>query len=149
MALADAASGQLKYTVLLLLTDGQANDIDASVRAIVEASSSPLSIIIVGVGGADFSAMEFLDSDGQRLSSGGRVAQRDIVQFVPFRKHAAVGGNGNAGPRLAADVLAELPGQIVSYFMARGMPPPPPLQAVPVQLAPHSATAAAATSVQV
>lgn len=34
---------------------------DATVEAIVDASSLPLSIVIVGVGGADFSAMDFLD----------------------------------------------------------------------------------------
>lgn len=45
-----------------------------------------MSIIIVGVGAADFSAMEFLDSDDKLLRSPrGDVAARDIVQFVPFR----------------------------------------------------------------
>lgn len=46
-----------------------------------------MSIIIVGVGGADFGAMEFLDSDDKLLRSpNGDVASRDIVQFVPFRE---------------------------------------------------------------
>jgi len=46
-----------------------------------------MSIIIVGVGGADFDAMEFLDGDnGVLRSSSGEPAVRDIVQFVPFRK---------------------------------------------------------------
>lgn len=46
-----------------------------------------MSIIIVGVGGADFSAMEFLDSDtGTLRSRSGEAAIRDIVQFVPFRQ---------------------------------------------------------------
>lgn len=59
---------------------------DQTRSAIVEASRLPMSIIIVGVGGADFSAMEFLDSDDKLLSSPrGDVASRDIVQFVPFR----------------------------------------------------------------
>ncbi len=39
-----------------------------------------MSIIIVGVGGEDFAAMEELDSDRERLSIGGRYAERDIVQ---------------------------------------------------------------------
>ena len=46
------------------------------------ASDLPMSVIIVGVGNEDFSAMEQLDGDEQRLSSGGRYASRDIVQFV-------------------------------------------------------------------
>jgi Copine len=40
-----------------------------------------LSIIIVGVGNADFEAMEELDGDTVRLTApDGRVAARDIVQ---------------------------------------------------------------------
>ena len=51
---------------------------------------------------------------------------------MPFRKFAAAGAL--ASTRLAAEVLAEIPSQVVGHFMARGIPPPPPLQAVPVQL---------------
>lgn len=46
-----------------------------------------MSIIIVGVGSAEFQAMEFLDGDDGVLKSlTGEPAVRDIVQFVPFRK---------------------------------------------------------------
>jgi len=38
-------------------------DIEATIDVIVEASALPLSIIIVGVGDEDFTAMERLDSD--------------------------------------------------------------------------------------
>ncbi len=72
-----------KYTILLVLTDGVINDQDATIQAIVEASAQPLSIIIIGVGSADFSEMSVLDSDKQLLRHGGQTAQRDIVQFVP------------------------------------------------------------------
>ena len=48
-------------------------------------SELPCSIIIVGVGDADFSAMEELDGDGGRLrNSRGQECARDIVQFVEF-----------------------------------------------------------------
>lgn len=60
---------------------------DETRNAIVNASRLPMSIIIVGVGGADFTAMEFLDGDdGQLRSLSGEPAMRDIVQFVPFRQ---------------------------------------------------------------
>ena len=60
---------------------------DDTRNAIVNASRLPMSIIIVGVGGADFSAMEFLDGDdGFLRSQTGVAAMRDIVQFVPFRQ---------------------------------------------------------------
>lgn len=71
---------------MLILTDGVINDLDASINAVVNASSQPLSIIIVGVGSADFSEMNLLDSDKGPLRSGSKVATRDIVQFVPFNE---------------------------------------------------------------
>uniref|UniRef100_A0A673Y2M8 Copine-3 n=1 Tax=Salmo trutta TaxID=8032 RepID=A0A673Y2M8_SALTR len=101
-----------QYFVLLIITDGVITDLDQTRSAIVNASRLPMSIIIIGVGGADFTAMEFLDGDDGRLRAPtGETAARDIVQFVPFRQFQ------NA-PReaLAQSVLAELPGQVVSYF---------------------------------
>uniref|UniRef100_A0A0S7ETY6 CPNE3 n=1 Tax=Poeciliopsis prolifica TaxID=188132 RepID=A0A0S7ETY6_9TELE len=81
-----------QYFVLLILTDGVITDMDQTRAAIVAASHLPMSIIIVGVGGADFGAMEFLDSDDKLLlSPTGDAAARDIVQFVPFR-HFHVSG---------------------------------------------------------
>lgn len=76
-----------QYYVLLIITDGVITDLDETRQAIVNAAKLPMSIIIVGVGGADFGAMEFLDGDGGSLRSpSGEVAIRDIVQFVPFRQ---------------------------------------------------------------
>lgn len=49
-----------------------------------QASTLPLSIIIVGVGNADFTNMNRLDGDGGLYNAQG-VKARDIVQFVPFR----------------------------------------------------------------
>ncbi|KAK9293110.1 hypothetical protein L1049_021096 [Liquidambar formosana] len=77
-----------KYFVLLIITDGVLTDLQETKDALVRASDLPLSILIVGVGSADFREMEILDADnGCRLeSSTGRVATRDIVQFVPMRE---------------------------------------------------------------
>ncbi|KAM3593072.1 uncharacterized protein V6R79_005576 [Siganus canaliculatus] len=108
-----------QYYVLLIMTDGVITDMDKTCSAIVEASRLPMSIIIVGVGGADFDAMEFLDSDDQLLRApNGSVASRDIVQFVPFRKFQ---GNSVA---LAQSVLAELPDQVSSFFNSYKLKPP-------------------------
>ncbi|XP_063062950.1 copine-3-like isoform X1 [Engraulis encrasicolus] len=126
----DAASQKSasQYYVLLIITDGVITDLDQTRSAIVNASRLPMSIIIVGVGGADFSAMEFLDGDDGRLRApSGETAARDIVQFVPFR-------NFQNSPKeaLAQSVLAEVPGQLVSYFNMTKLPPPsqpaPPAQ---------------------
>lgn len=51
-------------------------------QAVINASSYPLSIIIVGVGPADFTSMNELDSDDRLLTNGRFTAVRDIVQFV-------------------------------------------------------------------
>jgi len=58
-----------KYTILLILTDGVINDIDATIDEVVKASNLPLSIIIVGIGNADFDQMEQLDGDTAPLFS--------------------------------------------------------------------------------
>ena len=49
-----------KYTVLLVITDGMINDMEATKAAIVAASAQPISIIIVGVGSADFSGNTYI-----------------------------------------------------------------------------------------
>ncbi|CAK8696200.1 unnamed protein product [Clavelina lepadiformis] len=107
------------YYILLILTDGVISDFHQTRDAIVAASHLPMSIIIVGVGGADFTEMNVLDGDDVRLRDrNGRPCMRDIVQFVPFRDFQ------NA-PRhvLAKNVLAELPDQVISYYRSRSIKP--------------------------
>jgi hypothetical protein len=41
--------------------------------------------VILGIGKANFDAMEELDADDTPLMDKGRKAARDLVQFVPFR----------------------------------------------------------------
>ncbi|KAK9403181.1 copine-3 [Crotalus adamanteus] len=109
-----------QYFILLIITDGVITDLDETRSAIVSASKLPMSIIIVGVGGADFSAMEFLDSDSGALRSrSGEAAIRDIVQFVPFRQF-----HNAPKEALAQSVLAEVPQQVVSYFSMCKLQPP-------------------------
>ncbi|KAL8173394.1 UNVERIFIED_CONTAM: Copine-8 [Gekko kuhli] len=75
-------------------------------------------------------AMVELDGDDIRISSRGKVAERDIVQFVPFRDYIDRTGNHVLSmARLAKDVLAEIPDQFISYMKGRGIKPnpaPPP-----------------------
>uniref|UniRef100_A0A2K6GUH9 Copine family member 9 n=1 Tax=Propithecus coquereli TaxID=379532 RepID=A0A2K6GUH9_PROCO len=116
-----------QYYVLLIITDGVISDMTQTKEAIVSASSLPMSIIIVGVGPAMFEAMEELDGDDVRVSSRGRYAERDIVQFVPFRDYVDRSGNQVLSmARLAKDVLAEIPEQLLSYMRTRDIRPRPP-----------------------
>lgn len=67
------------YTVLLLLTDGVIHDLKETSDSIVQASESPISIVIVGIGDEDFKNMEILDGDSGLKNSYGVKAKRDIV----------------------------------------------------------------------
>ncbi|KAK7884784.1 hypothetical protein WMY93_027907 [Mugilogobius chulae] len=128
-----------QYFVLLMITDGVISDMVQTKEAVVNASSLPLSIIIVGVGPAEFDAMEELDGDDVRVSSRGRLAERDIVQFVPFRDYIDRSGNQVLSmARLAKDVLAEIPDQLLSFMKSRGIEPRPAMSTPPMpELRPH------------
>ncbi|KAM9327329.1 copine-8 [Pholidichthys leucotaenia] len=115
-----------QYFVLLIITDGVISDMAQTKESIVNAACLPMSIIIVGVGPAEFDAMVELDGDEVRISSRGRYAERDIVQFVPFRDYIDRTGNHILSmARLAKDVLAEIPDQFLSYMRTRGIKPSP------------------------
>uniref|UniRef100_A0A8C4HSX8 Copine IVb n=1 Tax=Dicentrarchus labrax TaxID=13489 RepID=A0A8C4HSX8_DICLA len=105
----------MEYFILLILTDGVITDMADTREAIVHASHLPMSVIIVGVGNADFTDMQILDGDdGILRSPKGEPVLRDIVQFVPFKdfKHASPAA-------LAKSVLAEVPNQVVDYYNAK------------------------------
>uniref|UniRef100_A0A3Q3LNU3 Copine-9-like n=1 Tax=Mastacembelus armatus TaxID=205130 RepID=A0A3Q3LNU3_9TELE len=122
-----------QYFVLLMITDGVISDMVQTKEAVVNAASLPMSIIIVGVGPAEFDAMEELDGDEVRVSSRGRLAERDIVQFVPFRDYIDRSGNQVLSmARLAKEVLAEIPDQLLSFMKSRGIEPRPALSSSPL-----------------
>ncbi|XP_062871036.1 copine-9 [Trichomycterus rosablanca] len=123
---ASAVTDGSQYFVLLMITDGVISDMVQTKEAVVNASSLPMSIIIIGVGPAEFDAMEELDGDEVRVSSKGRAAERDIVQFVPFRDYIDRSGNQVLSmARLAKDVLAEIPEQLLSFMKNCGVEPRP------------------------
>ena len=78
---AEESQANQKYTVLLILTDGIINDMRQTIDEIVDGTNLPLSIIIVGIGPADFDQMEELDADTDPLFSSkyDKFAKRDIV----------------------------------------------------------------------
>ncbi|KAJ5073367.1 copine [Anaeramoeba ignava] len=118
---------QLRYYVLLIICDGTVTRGDTphlrnTIDEIVACTDLPLSIIIVGVGNEDFSDMVLLDADENPLvSSNGKEMERDIVNFIPFRNYKT------ASPQvLAAALLEEVPGQLLSYMAMKGFRPNPP-----------------------
>jgi Copine/C2 domain len=102
--------GQQSYTILLIVTDGEVSDKYATAQCLERISSAPLSVVIVGVGDADFSSMQFLDD-----SAG--PGKRDIAQFVQFNKHSS---NSVA---LSSETLREVPDQLVQYFQRSQIAP--------------------------
>ncbi|CAM9341780.1 unnamed protein product [Scytosiphon promiscuus] len=124
-----------KYHVLMIVTDGVINDMSNTMDALVAAADLPFSVIIVGVGDADFSLMDQLNGDDARIANRqGRKASRDIVQFVPMRKLRSKGFHA-----LARKVLAKIPDQVVEYMannriiacaprQRTSAPPQPPYQ---------------------
>uniref|UniRef100_A0A672FII3 C2 domain-containing protein n=1 Tax=Salarias fasciatus TaxID=181472 RepID=A0A672FII3_SALFA len=132
---ASAVTDGSQYFILLIISDGVITDMAQTKESIVNAASLPMSIIIVGVGPAEFDEMIELDGDEERISSQGRFAERDIVQFVPFRDYIDRRGNHILSmARLAKEVLAEIPDQFLSYMRTRGIKPgplPPPYTPCP------------------
>ena len=109
---------QLKYHILMILTDGVIDDLDETINELVEGSFLPLSVIIIGIGNADFSNMVYLDADENPLvNSRGIRSARDLVQFVPFLKYESNPEN------LAMEVLYEIPRQIVDYYDQNNIDP--------------------------
>jgi hypothetical protein len=126
-AIASQNEDGLNYFILLIITDGIICDMHQTKRAILKASQLPLSIIIVGVGSADFAAMSELDSDEELLSVDGRKCARDIVQFVAINRFLVSGGNHvHSMVDLAREVLFEVPDQVISYMKLKGFKPNQP-----------------------
>jgi hypothetical protein len=107
------------YTVLMIVTDGALCDQGDAIDAIVRATDTALSIIIIGVGRADFKGMSVLEGeDGILRSRSGQRAKRDIVQFAPAAKF------DHQFPALAAEMLAEIPKQVHTFCSAQKFIPP-------------------------
>ena len=135
---------EFKYHVLLIITDGAIMDVQPTIDMIVRGSRAPLSIIIIGVGDADFSAMDVLDGDKVKLkSSAGTQAARDCVQFVAMQDYS----NLASSARLAKELLSELPDQVTKFFTSTHRLPPPPKPKPEAQEAPAAPQAEEAKTV--
>ena len=108
----------LKYHILMILTDGVIVDLQETIDALVEGSFLPLSVIIIGIGNDHFKEMIQLDGDKiPIISSNGIKRMRDLVQFVPFNRYR------NDPNELAAQVLEEVPRQIMEYYTMNNIYP--------------------------
>mmetsp|Transcript_7601 Transcript_7601/g.11344 ORF Transcript_7601/g.11344 Transcript_7601/m.11344 type:complete len:95 (+) Transcript_7601:1-285(+) len=91
---------------------------EATKQALALAVQQPLSIIIVGVGSAEFTSMKVLDRLVVTLPNA--PIQRDIVQFVEINQFAGKGPHV-----LGAAVLAQIPDQLLEYMAMKHIKPNP------------------------
>ncbi|CAJ0766703.1 6528_t:CDS:2, partial [Entrophospora sp. SA101] len=100
---------------------GVITDMDLTIRSIINASSLPLSIVIVGVGDADLSYMARLGgplvSKSDEALSG--TIGRSIVQFIAMKDYQAEA----AGYSLPKVLLEGIPDKFLDYMNKNRIPP--------------------------
>ena len=112
----------LRYNVLLIITDGLADELEETRRKLAVYSHLPLSVVIVGVGRSeeDFRLMHRLNqpaplvADQSNCSFNNSLPSRRNTSFVVFRHHQH---NPHA---LGEAALREVPSQLCEYMMTRG-----------------------------
>ncbi|XP_038067407.1 copine-8-like [Patiria miniata] len=123
---AEAKQDGSEYLILLIITDGCVCDMDNTKEAIVNAAQLPMSIIIVGVGDRKFTSMGELAGKEVRVSSRGRFAERDIVQFVPVKqcegRYIDI-AYAIRQERFAKEVLRKIPDQVTYYLRNKNIVP--------------------------
>lgn len=133
------------YTLLVILTDGDVSDQQATVDKIVECSVYPLSVVLIGVGQNNFEFLEYLESavrtnnateddkkkkkdkekknSKKRLmrlrSSQGKDAFRRIVRFVYYQNY--IGKH----KELEEAILRDVPRQMTEFYNLMKFDPSP------------------------
>ena len=126
-----------QYFVLIMLTNGEVQDLEATKKAISEVSQWPLSIVIVGIGRKDFSHLDELGADYQTntFMKGNAPKNHDISKssrpnhhFVELQKHLpaeslqnqSLNSRRNWQKSLALELLSYVPLQIADWMSKNG-----------------------------
>lgn len=123
------------YSIFCILTTGAIADLKSAFDVIITASDdAPLSIIFLGVGSGNFSALERLCNQSYRrrlLHSNGVPISRNIVNFSHFKDYDYLKPEMmlSKTKEVVADAFYNIPEQMVSYFTNNGMEPNPPIPA--------------------
>ena len=110
-------SGSTIYSIFLVLTDGEIEDLPQVMDLIVECSMLPISIIMVGVGERDFSDLVPLNKSLSIKNSKGQFAVRRCVQFVALKEFKSDQDD------ISRKVLEEIPTQLLSFMCSEGLMP--------------------------
>ena len=109
------------YNVLVILTNGNINDMQDTVDLIVKGSRLAFSIIVVGIGDGSFEDIRKLDVDHKSLTDrSGNKLQRDIVQFVPFSEYC------NLPQRIVKEFLVKISKELTNFYLLKNIVPNPP-----------------------
>ncbi|KAL4223647.1 hypothetical protein ACF0H5_017115 [Mactra antiquata] len=90
------------YHILLVIADGQVNEEDQTIDAIVEASSYPLSIVVIGVGDGPWETMEDFDN---------LLPKRKFDNFQFVNYHRVIGKSRRPETTFALHAMMEIPDQ--------------------------------------
>lgn len=108
------------YHIMLCITDGAWDDFSNVLQEIVNASKSPLSIIVVGVGNGRFGKMEQIDnSKGVLWDYSDRLSNRDAITFVEYNRFK----DNSTG--FVRKWLKDIPLQLVHYMENNRITPSP------------------------
>lgn len=116
----------MKYFVMLVLTDGDIEDHEEVIQEIKECQGLPLSMVIVGIGNKDFSFLRELAKDIDQIipqpeskddAQTGTSLKRRLVHFVAFNDYR------DSPEQLAAATLCGLPQEVVGYYSSHGVKP--------------------------
>jgi len=111
------APRQLKYFVLLLITEGGVQDQHAVVKTLVECTALPMSVIIVQVGHEED---PFLRDVALEVQANQELQETGVRNFIHVARFDDFRGN----PRgLAHALLVKIPDDVSSYFKAQGVKP--------------------------
>jgi len=109
------------YFILMILTDGLIHDMEETIDILVDCAFIPLSVIIIGIGNADFTNMNILDGDEKLLvNSKKETTKRDLVQFVEYNKFKDFLSDDGKNKDLTEEVLKEIPRQVEEYYELMG-----------------------------
>ena len=100
-------SQKLNYNILLILTDGVVNDLQSTKELVLKYHHLPLSVIVVGIGRADFTDMNQWNDEP--------MERRGRFTFVEFRKLQF------DPAALSRKALERVPNEIVDYFARRNI----------------------------
>lgn len=97
------------YFLLVILTDGEIQDVQQSKNALVESSYKPLSVAFVGIGIESFATMPEISSF-PLVGENGRKSARNNTIFLPYKNYC---GNSDL---LTTTLLSKIPHHLLEYM---------------------------------